>query len=186
MSALPPKADIDCARPDVRFVPKADIEHPSSHPVIGGTSTASVRRVWPCSVLKYLAAVAKKTPAPRPTLYTSRSRLVVGAMWYRVWSVFFGRKRPADPRVTEIRRPAKSDFHTIVTKTGLSVTFKPTNSTYIFVTDNPLIARLGPVSFIGVQHKGCNTEDYNSDEVEAMARQVASETASIHFCDFFD
>jgi hypothetical protein len=63
-----------------------------------------------------------------------------------------------------------------VTKSGLSVTFKPTNSTYSFVTDNPVIARLGPVSFMGVQHGGHNTEDYNSDEVEAMARQVASET----------
>ena len=107
-------------------------------------------------------------------------------MWYRVWQVLFEPKKSADPRVHEIRGPAKSDFHTVVTKTGLSVTFRPTSSTYIFVTDNPVIARLGPVSFIGVQHKGCNTEDYNSDEVEAMARQVASETASIHFCDFFD
>jgi len=107
-------------------------------------------------------------------------------MWYRVWSVFFGRKRPADPRVTEIRRPAKSDFHTIVTKTGLSVTFKPTNSTYIFVTDNPDIARLGPVSFTGVQHARHNTVDYNSDDVEQMARQVATEHGSIHFCHFID
>jgi hypothetical protein len=35
---------------------------------------------------------------------------------------------------------------------------------------------LWPMSFMGVQHGGHNTEDYNSDEVEAMARQVASET----------
>jgi hypothetical protein len=73
-----------------------------------------------------------------------------------------------------------------VTKTGLSVTFKPTNSTYSFVTDVPVIARLGPVSFIGVQHERRNTEDYKSTEVEALARQVAAEYASIHFCDFFD
>jgi hypothetical protein len=39
---------------------------------------------------------------------------------------------------------------------------------------------------MGVQHGGRNTEDYNSDEVEAMARQVASEHASIHFCHFID
>jgi hypothetical protein len=32
------------------------------------------------------------------------------------------------------------------------------------------------MSFMGVQHGGHNTEDYNFDEVEAMARQVASET----------
>lgn len=85
-----------------------------------------------------------------------------------------------------MRCPVKNDFHTLVTKTGLSVTFKPTNSTYRFVTENPVIARLGPVSFIGVQHERRNTEDYNSDEVEAMARQVATEYAPIHFCDFFE
>jgi len=105
---------------------------------------------------------------------------------YRVWQFFFGRKRRRDPRVSEIRRPVRSEFHTVVTKTGLSVTFKPTNSTYIFVTDDPVIARLGPVSFMGVQHGRHNTEDYNSDEVEALARQVASEHPSIHFCNFID
>jgi len=68
-----------------------------------------------------------------------------------------------------------------VTKTGLGVTFKPTNSTYSFVTDNPVIERLGPVSLMGVQHGGRNTEDYNCDEVEAMARQVATEHPSAHF-----
>jgi hypothetical protein len=46
--------------------------------------------------------------------------------------------------------------------------------------------RLGPVSFIGVQHVRRNTEDYNPDEVEAIARQVASDHASIRFCHFFD
>src|SRR5262249_36737146 len=107
-------------------------------------------------------------------------------MWYRIWQLFFRRRRLADPRVSEMRRPVKSEFHTVVTKTGLGVTFKPTKSTYIFVTDNAVAERLGPVSFIGVQHGRCNTEEYNSDEVEAMARQVASEHASIHFCHFFD
>jgi hypothetical protein len=63
---------------------------------------------------------------------------------YRVWQVFFGRKRRTDPCVSEIRHPVRSDFHPVVTKTGLSVTFKPTNSTYSYVTDNPVIARLGP------------------------------------------
>ena len=75
-----------------------------------------------------------------------------------------------------------------MTKAGVSVTFKPTNSTYIFVfiADNPVIARLGLLSFMGVQHGGRNTEDYNSDEVEAVARQVASEQASFHFGHFTD
>ena len=107
----------------------------------------------------------------------------------RLCSTEFGRSSLGakdDSRVSEIRRPVGSNFRTVVTKTGLSVTFKPTNSTYIFVTDNPVIARLGPVSFMGVQHGRHNTEDYNSDEVEAMAHQVASEHASIHFCDFID
>jgi len=107
-------------------------------------------------------------------------------MWYRISQVLFGRKRRTDPGVSEIRRPVKSDFHTVVTKTGLSVTFKPTKSIYIFVLDNAVVQRLGPVSFMGVQHEGCNTEDYNSDEVEAMALQVASEYASVQFCHFID
>jgi hypothetical protein len=107
-------------------------------------------------------------------------------MQYRVWQLFFGRKGRADPRVAEVRRPVRSDFHTVVAKTGLRVTFKPTNSTYIFVAHNPLVARLGPVSFMGIQHRGRNTEDYNSDDVEDMARKVASEHASNHFCGFID
>jgi hypothetical protein len=73
-----------------------------------------------------------------------------------------------------------------VTKTGLSATFKPTKSTYIFVTDRAVTARLGPVSFMGVQHARRNTEDYHSEEVEAMAGQVATEHPSIHFGQFID
>jgi hypothetical protein len=76
-----------------------------------------------------------------------------------------------------MKHPVSSDFHTVVTKAGLSVTFKPTNSTYIFVAEDRVTARLGPVSFMGVQHGRHKTEGYNSDEVEAMARQVASEPA---------
>jgi hypothetical protein len=68
-----------------------------------------------------------------------------------------------------------------VTKGGWSVTFKPTNSTYSFVADNNVIAHLGRVSFAGVQHTGCNTGDYSSDEVQYMARQIASEYALAHF-----
>jgi hypothetical protein len=107
-------------------------------------------------------------------------------MRYGIWQAFFKRKRSAVPRISEIRRPDKSDFHTIVTKTGLSVTFEPTKSTYIFVYDAAVMEHLGPVSFIGVQYEGRNTEDYNSDEVECMARQVASDHAQIHFCHLFD
>jgi putative component of membrane protein insertase Oxa1/YidC/SpoIIIJ protein YidD len=31
-----------------------------------------------------------------------------------------------------MKHPARSDFHTVVTAAGVSVTFKPTNSTYSF------------------------------------------------------
>jgi hypothetical protein len=132
------------------------------------------------------AAVAEKTPASRP-LFVYLVQSFGGSALRRVWQIFFGRKRRAEsPRVSEIRRPVRNDFHTVVTKTGLSVTFKPTNSIYSFVTDNPDIARLGPVSFVGVQHARSNTEAYNSGEVEAAAHQVATEHASIHFCHFID
>ena len=105
-------------------------------------------------------------------------------MQYGVWRIFFRGIRRTDSRVSEIRRPVGSDFHTVVTKTGLSVTFKPTNSTYMFVTDNPVIARLNGFSFLGVEHVGCNTEDYNSDEVRDMAWQIASEHAPVNFGHF--
>ena len=76
----------------------------------------------------------------------------------------------------------------MVTKAGVSVTFKPTNSTYSFykLADNNVIARLAPVSFAGVQHAGRNTEDCPSDEVQDMAQQIASEYASVHFGQLID
>jgi hypothetical protein len=72
-----------------------------------------------------------------------------------------------------MKHPARSDFHTVVTEAGVSITFKPTNSTYRFyrVADNY------PVSCAGVQHGGHDTEDYPSDEVQDMAQQIASEHA---------
>jgi hypothetical protein len=78
-----------------------------------------------------------------------------------------------------MKHPVKSDFHTVVTEAGVSVTFKPTNSIYSFyrLADTSIIARLGPVSSAGVQHAGRDTEDYPSDEVQDMAQQIASEHA---------
>jgi hypothetical protein len=73
----------------------------------------------------------------------------------------------------------RSDFHTVVTKAAVNVTFKPTNSMYSFVVDSN-----GPVSFAGVQHAGCNTGDYASGEVQDFARQIASEHALVHFGQF--
>ena len=83
-----------------------------------------------------------------------------------------------------MKHPVKGDFHSVVTEAGVSVTFKPTNSIYCFyrATDTNDIARLGPVSFAGVQHAGRNTEDYPSDEVQDMAQRIASDfTASVCF-----
>jgi hypothetical protein len=70
----------------------------------------------------------------------------------------------------------RSDFHTVVTKAGLSVTFKPTNSIYTFI-------RLADhsVSFVGIHHAGHDTGDYLADEVQAMAREIASEHLANQF-----
>ena len=108
---------------------------------------------------KYLWLLPKRHQRADRYLFTSSSRLV-GAIWYRVWQVLFGPRRPADPRVSEIRSPPKSDFHTVVKKK------RPEHH------------------IVGVQHSRRNTEEYNSDEVEAMVRQVASEHPSIHFCHY--
>ena len=79
-----------------------------------------------------------------------------------------------------MKHPFRSDFHTVVTEAGVSVTFKPTNSIYCFcrLAATNDIARLGAVSFAGVQHAGRNTEDYPSDEVQGMAQRIASEFAA--------
>ena len=55
-----------------------------------------------------------------------------------------------------MKHPVRSDFATVVTETGVSVTFKPTNSIYTFYrpTVGEDVARLGPVAFTGVQHAG--------------------------------
>jgi len=82
-------------------------------------------------------------------------------------------------RACPMKHPFKSDFHTVVTEAGVKVTFKPTNSVYSFhrLADSHDVARLGPLSFAGVQHAGHNTEDYPADEVQDMAQRIASEFA---------
>jgi hypothetical protein len=76
-----------------------------------------------------------------------------------------------------MKHPVRSDFDTVVTEAGVSVTFKPTNSVYSFyrLAGSDEIARVGPVSYAGVQHAGHNTEDYPADEVQDMAQRIASE-----------
>jgi hypothetical protein len=78
------------------------------------------------------------------------------------------------------KHPARSDFHTVVTEAGITVTFKPTNSIYSFyrLAGSNEIARIGPVSYAGVQHAGHNTEDYPADEVQNLAQRIASELAA--------
>ena len=81
-----------------------------------------------------------------------------------------------------MKHPARSDFHTVVTAAGVSVTFKPTNSTYRFFR----FAETGALSLAGIQHAGRDTDDYPSDEIQDMALQIASGHASVHFGPFQD
>jgi len=81
-----------------------------------------------------------------------------------------------------MKHPARSDFHTVVTAAGVSVTFKPTDSTYSFYR----FAETGALSLAGIQHAWRNTDDYPSDEVQDMAQQIASGHASVHFGPFQD
>ena len=81
-----------------------------------------------------------------------------------------------------MKHPAGSDFHTVVTAAGVSVTFRPTNSTYSFYRS----AETGALSPAGIQHAGRDTGGYPSDEVQDMAQQIASGHASVHFGPFQD
>jgi hypothetical protein len=78
-----------------------------------------------------------------------------------------------------IKHPVRSDFQTVVTEAGVSVTFTPTNSVYSFSrrADAKYVGRLGYLSFAGVLHAGHNTDGYAPDKVQDMAQQIASEFA---------
>ena len=89
--------------------------------------------------------------------------------WWR-----FRRSSPLSANA--MKHPARSDFHTVVTAAGVSVTFKPTNSTYSFYR----FAGSGTLSLAGIQHAGCDVDNYPSDEVQDMAQQIASGHASVH------
>jgi hypothetical protein len=106
----------------------------------------------------------------------------------RMWQFLFRRRRSVKPHAGGLKHPVRNDFHTVVAKTGVNVTFKPTKSTYSFyrLADNGAITRLGPYSFAGVQHGRCNTGDYPSDEVQTMAQQIASEYPPVHFSQLLD
>ena len=51
----------------------------------------------------------------------------------RILQMLFRRRGEPKLRVSAVNHPAIGDFHTVVTKAGLSVTFKPTNSNYTFI-----------------------------------------------------
>jgi hypothetical protein len=77
-----------------------------------------------------------------------------------------------------MKHPVRSDFHTVVTEAGVSVTFKPTNSVYSFcrLADANDSGRFGSLSFAGVVHAEHNTnEDYSPNEVQDLAQRIASE-----------
>ena len=101
-----------------------------------------------------------------------------------VWDIFRKRAQRGPQGQAKLqhamKHPVRSDFHSVVTEAGVSVTFKPTNSVYSFyrLAYTNDIARLGPVSFAGVQHAGRGTEDYPSDEVQDMAQRIAPDFAA--------
>ena len=105
----------------------------------------------------------------------------------RSWQVLFRRGEGfGEPCACAVKHPAISDFHTIVAKAGVDVTFKPTKSTYIYrLTDTNDIAHL-VVSLAGVEHAGRDTGDYPADEVQDIAQQIATEHALVHFGQFPD
>ena len=116
-------------------------------------------------------------------LLVRRSRL----LRHTIWQLLFRRGEGfAEPCACAVKHPAISDFHTIVAKGSVDVTFKPTKSTYIYkLTDTDDIARL-VVSLAGVDHAGRDTGDYPADEVQDMAQQIAAEHALVHFGQFPD
>ena len=81
-----------------------------------------------------------------------------------------------------MKHSVQGDFATAVSEAGVTVTFKPTNSIYSFhrLADSDDITRIGPVSPQSIRHAGpsSDTGDYASDEVQAMAEQIASEAAA--------
>jgi hypothetical protein len=81
-----------------------------------------------------------------------------------------------------MNHPVRSDFATAVVEAGVTVTFKPTKTIFSFyrLADSDDITRLSTVSQASVRYAGASgdTEDYASDEVQAMAQQIAAEVAA--------
>ena len=101
-----------------------------------------------------------------------------------MWNIFKKRAQRGPQGQAKLqhamKHPVRSDFDIVVTEAFVRVTFKRTNSIYSFyrLIDANDIARLGPVSFVSVQHAGRGTEDYPSDEVQDMGQRIASQFAT--------
>ena len=120
-------------------------------------------------------------PTPMMPLPSARAwlkRVVLYHLWRQV--LLLRRRRRAERSASPIKHPLIGDFDTVVTNAGVNVTFKPTNSTYIFHRRADT-THLGPVSYVGVEHAGRDTEDYPRDEVQNMAQQIASEHVPAQF-----
>jgi hypothetical protein len=75
-----------------------------------------------------------------------------------------------------MKHPVRADFDAAVTESGVSVTFKPTNSIYSFYR----LAGASDIAPAGGGHAGVSgdTADYPPDEVQEMAQRIASEVAA--------
>ena len=75
-----------------------------------------------------------------------------------------------------MKHPVRSDFGSIVTEAGVTVTFKPTNNTYSFyrLAESDDVGCIGPVS----SGPTGDTEDYSADEVRDMAQRIAAEVGA--------
>jgi len=73
--------------------------------------------------------------------------------------------------------PTDADFAIQVQKSGVDVTFIPTQShySYTFLADPEDIVHSGPLSLSGERHAGPtgDTDQYRSDEVQAWAHRLA-------------
>jgi hypothetical protein len=118
---------------------------------------------------------------PTPMMPLPSVRAWLKRVLYHLWrqGLLRRRRRVEPPSASPIKHPLISDFDTVVTEAGVNVTFKPTNSTYIFHSVDT--THLGPISCVGVEHAGRDTEDYPRDEVQNMAQQIASEHVPAQF-----
>ena len=179
-------------------ISRVEIEVTSKRLAAGPSPSAPVRpstiaptpmtRLSPVYARQGAAVIAQ---AIRKTISTLQKCLLLvrrlRLLRHTIWQVLFRRGEGfAEPCARAVKHPAISDFHTIVAKAGVSITFKPTNSTYTYrLTETNDIARL-VVSLAGVEHAGRDTGDYPADEVQDMAQQIATEHALVHFGQFPD